>query len=87
MEKQKNCEHKNKEYIPAEIENYVVENLVCFSHAQGLSGSLANDSPGVDLFIPALKYSVFICGILIIYLLWPCTRHTGESKLTVLRAS
>ena len=29
MEKQKDCEHKNREYIPAEIDNYVVENLVC----------------------------------------------------------
>ena len=37
MEKQKNCEHKNKEYIPAEIENYVVENLVCLDCLCNLS--------------------------------------------------
>ena len=31
MEKQKNCEHENKEYIPAEFENNVQENLVCLN--------------------------------------------------------
>lgn len=29
MEKQKNCEHENRIYIPAEFENNVQENLVC----------------------------------------------------------
>lgn len=29
MEKQKNCEHLDKLYIPAEIENNVQENIVC----------------------------------------------------------
>jgi hypothetical protein len=37
MEKQKDCEHENRLYIPAEIDNYVVENLVCLDCHSNLS--------------------------------------------------
>ena len=30
------CEHKNKEYIPQEIENNVQENLVCLDCLENL---------------------------------------------------
>ena len=37
MEKQKDCEHKNREYIPTEVENYVYENLICLDCLCNLS--------------------------------------------------
>ncbi len=33
----KNCEHKNREYIPTEVENYVYENLICLDCLCNLS--------------------------------------------------